>query len=120
MVLNRAKHHKLTPSDLFSELRPIVSSVGSYYYKLAKYLCEILLPHLPMDHCTEDSGTFFEEINAVSLKNTIFVSYNVASPFAEISLKQIIELAVKFKLKKEPNSKNFKTHPKNVARNCSL
>ena len=108
------KMHKLTPSKIFSELRPIVSSIGSYYYKLAKYLCGLLSPRLPMDHCTEGSFSFVETIKSVSLKNTIFVSCNIASPFANTSLKETKELAVNFLLKKEPNLKIFKTHPKKL------
>ena len=105
------KMHKFTPSDPFSVLRPIVSSIGSYYYKLAKYLCELLSPHLPMDHCTEGSFIFVEEINSLSSKNTIFVSCYDASPFDNTSPKKTIELAVNFLLKKEPNLKIFRTHP---------
>lgn len=42
--------HKFTPSNLFSELPPIVSSIGTCNYMLAKCLCEILSPHLSKDH----------------------------------------------------------------------
>ena len=49
----------------------LVPSKGTYNYRLAKYLCEHLSLHLPMDLCTEDSFTFVEEINLLRINNTL-------------------------------------------------
>ena len=46
-IYGTSKMHKLTDSDSFPKLRPIVSSVGTYNYNLAKYLCNLLSLHLP-------------------------------------------------------------------------
>ena len=43
--------HKLTDSDSFPKLRPTVSSVLTYNYNLAKYLRNLLSPHLPEQYC---------------------------------------------------------------------
>ena len=56
------KMHKLTDYDSFPKLRPFVFSVGTYNYNLAKYLCNLLLLHLPEQYCTKDTFTFIEEL----------------------------------------------------------
>ena len=38
------KMHKLTDSDSFPKHRTVVSSVGTYNYNLAKYLCNFTAP----------------------------------------------------------------------------
>ena len=69
--------HKLTDSDSFLILRPIVSSVGTYNYNLAKYLCHLLSPHLPEQYCTKDAFTFVEELERVSLVNKFLVPFDL-------------------------------------------
>ena len=59
------KIHKLTNYNSFSKLRPIVSSAGTYSYNLAKYLCNLLSPHLSEEYCTKDTFTFVEELKQV-------------------------------------------------------
>ena len=66
-IYGTPKMHKLTDSDSFPKLRPIVSSVGTYNYNLAKYLCNLLSPHLPEQYCTKDTFTFAKELKQVSL-----------------------------------------------------
>lgn len=56
-----------------------------------------------MDHYTEDSFKFVEDIKSVSLSNTHSVSYVVTSLFTNIPLKEAIYLAVTLLLQKEPN-----------------
>ena len=45
-IYGTLKINKFTDSDSFPKLRAIVSSVGTLNYSLAKYLCNLLLPHL--------------------------------------------------------------------------
>ena len=54
------KMHKFLPDShgLSLKFRPIVSSIGTYNYSLAKYLCNMLTPYLPSHFCTQDSFTF--------------------------------------------------------------
>ena len=73
--------------------RPIVSSIGTYNYKLAKFLTSILDPVTPKDHCTKDSFSFCKEIKKVrSIDNSIPVN-------------ETINLAVKLIFDNNPNIK---------------
>ena len=54
------KIHKLKPNQQVPPFRPIVSSIGTYNYKLARYLCDILTPLVPDEHCTKGTFTFIE------------------------------------------------------------
>ena len=58
-------HKMLFDSDDFS-LRPIISSIGTYNYNLAKFLTKLLDPVIPKEHCAKDSFSFCEEIQQVS------------------------------------------------------
>ena len=71
--------HKLTDSDFFPKLRPIVPSVGTCNYNLAKYLCNLLLLHFPKQYCRKDTFTFIEELKLVSLVDKFLVSFDVKS-----------------------------------------
>ena len=66
------------------KFRPIVSSVNTYNYKLAKYLRKLMSPHLPSDLCSQDSFRFVKEIKQVNLKDKYLVSYGVTSLFTKI------------------------------------
>ena len=57
-IYGTPKIHKLTDSDSFHKLRPIVSSAGTYNYNLAKYLCNLLSHHLPEQYSGNDTFTF--------------------------------------------------------------
>ena len=72
------------------------SSLGTYNYKLAKFLCDLLTPCLPMQHCTQDSFTFVEEIQKVSKTNHFMVSFDVVSLFTNIPLNETIVLAIDY------------------------
>ena len=56
------KMHKERELNPILPFGPIVSSFGIYNYNLAKYLCKLLSPHLPMEHCALDSFTFVKDI----------------------------------------------------------
>ena len=91
------KLHKLTstsakPSSI--PFRPIVSSIGTYNYNLAKFLCNLLSPHIPDGYCCKDSFTFVKEVNQVSVSNQFLISYDVNSLFTNIPLDETIEIAI--------------------------
>ena len=66
------KTHKMSfDFDDFS-LRPMISSVGTYNYNLAKFFTELLDPVLSKEHCAEDSFSFCEEIQQVSSNDKCF------------------------------------------------
>ena len=106
------KMHKLPrtedPTVVVPPVRPIVSSIGSYNYNLAKFLTSILGPHVPMDHCAADSFTFVNDLKQVSSQNRYMVSFDVVSLFTNIPLKETVNLAVDLVLAKNSNIKMSK------------
>ena len=56
------KTHKLKSESDKLTFRPIVSSIGAYNYKLAKFLTRMLDLVIPKDHCTKDFFPFCKEI----------------------------------------------------------
>ena len=49
-IYGTPKMKKLSSSDLFPKLRPIVPSIGTLYYNLACFLCNLLSPLVPNDY----------------------------------------------------------------------
>ncbi len=75
--------------------RPIVSSIGTFNYGLAKYLCTLLRPPLPSDYCAKDTSSFVNKIREVSTTGKFMVSFD-ESLFTNIYLAESIELAVHY------------------------
>ena len=46
-IYGTPKMHKFSSSDSFPKLRPIVSSIGTFDYNLARFLCDLLSPLVP-------------------------------------------------------------------------
>ena len=82
------KTHKISFDSEDSSLRPIISSIGTYYYNLAKFLTELLDPFISKEHCAKDLFGFCEEIQQVSSNDNFLVSYNVCSLFTSIPCKK--------------------------------
>ena len=49
------KMHKARELNSIPPFHPIVSSIGTYNYELAKYLCILLEPRIPFEHCALDT-----------------------------------------------------------------
>ena len=82
---------KLHKSDI--PLRPIVSGIGSYTHKLAKYLSDILKPLANNEHTLKDSFEFTHQI--LGLDNVPFMcSFDIVSLFTCIPEKETIELCL--------------------------
>ena len=47
-IYGTAKMHKFSSSDSFPKLRPIFSSIGIFSYNLARFLCDLLAPLVPL------------------------------------------------------------------------
>ena len=47
-ICGTPKMHKFSPSDTFPKLRPIVSSIGTIDYDLARFLYDLLSPVVPV------------------------------------------------------------------------
>ena len=73
-IYGSPKMHKFSPSDSFPKLRPIVSSIGTFNYNLARYLCELLSPLVPNNYSCKDTFAFVSKIKNTDLSNKFFVS----------------------------------------------
>ena len=106
-------HKMLFDSDDFS-LRPIISSIGTYNYNLAKFLTELLDPVISKEHCAKDSFSFCEEIQQVSSNDNFLVSYDVCSLFTSIPLQETIQIAVELIFQNNPQLKVTKRELKQL------
>ena len=97
------KLHKVPKNFPNPPFRPVVSSIGTYNYQLAKFLSDILTPLIPSNHCTSDSFTFVEELKQVSCHNKFMISFDVESLFTNIPLNEVIELAIDLIFEKTPD-----------------
>ena len=108
-VKRGGSHEPIVPA-----FRPIVSSIGTYNYKLAKFLTDKLSPHISMQHCAVDTFSFVEDIKKVSSCNQSMVSFDVVSLFTNIPLNETIDLAVDLLMDKEPSIKMSKKQLKKL------
>ena len=85
--------HKFS-SGSFSKLCPIVSSIGTFNYNLAHFLCDLLSPLVPNDYSCKDTFSFVSQIKNANLSKKFLVSYDVTSLFTNISLQETIDIAI--------------------------
>ena len=104
------KHKILFDSD-DSSLRPIVSSIGTYNYNLAKLLTEPIDIVMPKEHCAK---SFCEEIQQVSNNDNFLVWCDVCSLFTSIPLQETIEIAVELIFENNPQLKVTKRELKQL------
>ena len=65
--------HKPRGLNTLPPFRPIVSSIGTNNYELAKFLCSLLQPYIPDNYCAQDSFTFVDEIQDIPLSGNFMV-----------------------------------------------
>ena len=87
------------------KVRPIISSIGTYNYNLAKYLTSKLTPHIPNKHCAKDTFTFVKDITKLKHNDQFLISFDVVSLFTNIPLNEAIDLAVELIKKHNPKLK---------------
>ena len=78
-IYGTPKMHKFSSSDSFHKLHPIVSSVGTFNYNLARFLCDLLSPLVPNDYSCRDTFPFVSQIKNPNLSRIFLVSYDVTS-----------------------------------------
>ena len=108
------KMHKAHEPSSAPPFCPIVSSIGTYNYNLAKFLCTLLDCHIPSDFCARDSFSFVNEITNLHTSDKFMVSFDVESLFTNIPLLESIELAVDYILTENPNIKLSKDNLKEL------
>ena len=102
-IYGTPKMHKFSSSDSFPKLRPIVSSIGTFNYNLARFLCNLLSPLVPNDYSCKDTFSFVSQIKNVNISRKFLVSYNVTSLFTNIPLQEIIDIAINLVFNHNPN-----------------
>ena len=95
--------HKFSSSDLFPKLRPIVSSIVTFNYNLAHFLCDLLSPLVPNDYSCEDTFSFVSQIKNENLSGKFLVSYDVTSFFTNIPIQGTIDIAINPFFNHNPN-----------------
>ena len=85
-IYGTPKMHKFSSSDSFPKFRPIVSSIGTFNYNLARFLCDLLSPLVPNDYSCKDTFSFVSQIKNANLSKKFLVSYDVTSLFTNIPL----------------------------------
>ena len=99
------KMHKPRAANSTPPFRPIVSSIGTYNYNLAKFLSNLLQPYIPSEYVASDTFTFVCEINRLSMEGKFMVSFDVESLFTNIPLSECTDLAVDYITKGNPGIK---------------
>ena len=102
-IYGTPKMHKFSSSDTFPKLCPIVSSIGTFNYHLARFLCDLLSPVVPDDHSCKDTFFFVSQIKSAYLSCQFFVSYNITSLFTNIPLQETIDIVINLIFNHNPN-----------------
>ena len=97
------KMHKFSSSHSFPKRRPVVSSVGTFNYNLARFLCDPLPPLVPNDYSCKDTLSFVSQIKNANLSRKFLVSYDVTSLFTTIPLQETIDIAINLIFNDNPN-----------------
>ena len=93
-IYGTSKMHKFSSSDSFPKIRSIVSSVGTFNYNLARFLCDLLSPLVPNDYSCKDTFSFVSQIENGNLSKIFLVSHDVTSLFTNIPSQETIDIAI--------------------------
>ena len=93
-IYGTAKTHKFLSSDSFPTIRPIVSSIGTFNYNLARFLCDLLSPLVPNDYYCKDTFSFVSQIKNGDLSKKFLIFYDVTSLFTNIPQQETIDIAI--------------------------
>ena len=102
-IYGTPKMHKFSSSDSFLKLRPIVSSIGTFNYDLARFVCDLCSPLVPNDYFCKVTFSFVSQIKNANLSKEFLVSYNVNNLFTNIPLQETIDIAINFIFNHNPN-----------------
>ena len=93
-IYGTPKMHKFSPSDSFLKLHLIVSSISTFNYNLARFLCDLLSPLVANDYSFKDTFSFVSQIKNANLSKKFLVSYDVSSLFTNMPLQETIDVAI--------------------------
>ena len=86
---------KFSSSDSFPKLRPTASSISTFNYNLARFLCYLLSPLVPNDYSCKDTFSFVSQIKNANLSRKFLVFSDVTSLFTNIPLQENFDIAKK-------------------------
>ena len=93
-----AKVHKLKPDDSVNglPLRPIVSSIGTTSYHIAKYLAKLLSPLARNQYTVNNTKHFINDIRHINIPiEYTMVSFDVSSLFTNVPLDLTIDIILR-------------------------
>ena len=102
-IYDTPKMHKFSSSDSFPKLCPIVSSIGTFSYNVACFLCDLLSSLFPNNLSYKDIFSFVSQIKNANLFKRFLVSYDLTSFFTSIPLQETIDITVNFIFIHNPN-----------------
>ena len=102
-IYSTPKMHQFSSSDSFPKLCPIVSSIGTFNYNLAHFLCDLLSPLVPNDYSCKDTFSFVSQIKNANLSKTYLVSYDGTSLFTSIPFQETIDITINLIFNHNPN-----------------
>ena len=102
-IYGTPKMHKFFSTDLFPKLCAIVSSIGTFNYNLACFLCNLLSPLQPNDYSCKDTFSFVSQIKNANLYRKFLISYDVTSVFTNTPLQETIDIAINLIFNTNPN-----------------
>jgi len=77
-------------------LRPIISSIGTFNYNVAKFLVPIIAPITTNQYTIDNSTSFAKEITSLNFQQpVIMASFDVESLFTNVPLQETTELITK-------------------------
>ena len=77
LIYGTPKMHKFSSSDTFPKLHPIVSSIDTFNYGLARFLFDLLSPVVPDDYSCKDTFSLVSQIQNANLSGSFFVSFDL-------------------------------------------
>ena len=86
LIYGTPKMHKFSSSDSFLKLCPIVSSIGTFKYDHACFLCDLPSPLVPNNYSCKYTFSFVSQIKNANLSRKSLLSYDVASLYTNIPL----------------------------------
>ena len=102
-IYGTPKIHKYSPSDSLPKLCLIVSSIGTFNYNLARFLCHLLSPLVPNAYSWKDTFYFVSQIKNANFCKKFLVSYAVTSLFTNIPIQETIDIAINVIFVHNPN-----------------
>ena len=76
-------------------LRPVISMIGTPEYKLAKFLDDLMKPHIPDTYLLKSTQEFTDRLKETPFNNgNLMVSFDAVSLFTNVPLAETIELII--------------------------